>query len=59
MKQVAGRVLPFDGMITADAYLWAKYIDDAALQKNLKKITQNSIDNQPWLLWNNRQPLCY
>ena len=40
------RVLPFDGMITADAYLWAKYIDDAALQENLKKITQNSIDNQ-------------
>jgi NDP-sugar pyrophosphorylase family protein len=39
------RVLPFDGMITADAYLWAKYIDDAALQNNLKKITQNSIDN--------------
>jgi hypothetical protein len=39
------RVLPFDGMTTADAYLWAKYIDDAALQANLKKITQNSIDN--------------
>jgi len=28
------RVLPFDGMITADAYLWAKYRDDAALQKS-------------------------
>jgi hypothetical protein len=40
------RVLPFDGMITADAYLWAKYIDDAALQGNLKKITQNSFDNR-------------
>jgi hypothetical protein len=40
------RVLPFDGMITADAYLWAKYIDDAPLQLNLKKITQNSIDNR-------------
>jgi len=39
------RVLPFDGMITADAYLWAKYIDDTALQNNLKKITQESIDN--------------
>ena len=39
------RVLPFDGMITADAYLWAKYIDDSALQENLKKITQNSVDN--------------
>jgi hypothetical protein len=40
------RVLPFDGMTTADAYLWAKYIDDAALQANLKKITQNSFDNR-------------
>ena len=40
------RVLPFDGMITADAYLWAKYIDDTSLQENLKKITQNSIDNR-------------
>jgi hypothetical protein len=40
------RVLPLDGMITADAYLWAKYIDDAHLQENLKKITQNSVDNR-------------
>jgi hypothetical protein len=40
------RVLPFDGMITADAYLWAKYIDDKALQANLKKITQQSFDNR-------------
>jgi hypothetical protein len=40
------RVLPFDGMITADAYLWAKYVDDVALQENLKKITQNSLDNR-------------
>ncbi len=38
------RVLPFDGMITADAYLWAKYVDDKPLQENLKKITQNSMD---------------
>ncbi|MBN1416081.1 MAG: DUF4954 family protein [Bacteroidales bacterium] len=40
------RVLPFDGMITADAFLWAKYVDDKALQANLKKITQNSIDSR-------------
>ncbi|MBP1670178.1 MAG: hypothetical protein H6Q21_2544, partial [Bacteroidetes bacterium] len=40
------RVLPFDGIITADAYLWAKYIDDAALQASLRKITQNSLDNR-------------
>jgi len=40
------KVLPFDGMITADAYLWAKYIDDKRLQENLKKITQNSLDRR-------------
>ena len=37
-------VLPFDGMITADAYLWAKYRDDKALQKKLIQITQNNFD---------------
>ncbi|HDR68023.1 MAG TPA: DUF4954 family protein [Bacteroidaceae bacterium] len=40
------KVLPFDGMITADAYLWAKYVDDKPLQDNLKKITQNRLDNR-------------
>lgn len=40
------KVLPFDGMTTGDAYLWAKYRDDADLQENLKKITQESIDNR-------------
>ena len=47
MNETACRkVLPFDGMITADAYLWGKYIDDSALQENLKKITQESMDNR-------------
>jgi hypothetical protein len=40
------KVLPFDGMITADAYLWAKYRDDTALQQNLLKITQQTMDNR-------------
>jgi hypothetical protein len=40
------RVLPFDGIITADAYLWAKYRDDKALQENLVKITQNRFDSR-------------
>lgn len=40
------RVLPFDGMTTADAYLWAKYIDDTDLQAKLKDITQKSVDNR-------------
>ncbi|MCD4818187.1 MAG: DUF4954 family protein [Candidatus Cloacimonetes bacterium] len=39
------KVIPFDGMITADAYLWAKYRDDMELQKKLKEITQNKFDS--------------
>ncbi|MBU1766903.1 MAG: DUF4954 family protein, partial [Candidatus Omnitrophica bacterium] len=37
------KVLPFDGMIPADAYLWAKYRDDTPLQKKLKEITQKRL----------------
>lgn len=46
MNEAGGRsILPFDGMITSDAYLWAKYADDKKLQQRLKEITQNSFDN--------------
>ena len=38
-------VYPFDGMTTADAYLWAKYIDDEPLQQKLREITQASFDS--------------
>ena len=39
-------ILPFDGIITADAYMWAKYIDDVELQQKLKEITQNTFDDR-------------
>ena len=46
MNENGGRsILPFDGMITADAYLWAKYVDDTRLQERLKEITQKHISN--------------
>ena len=38
-------VCPFDGMVAADAYLWAKYIDDTVLQERLLAITQDTIDH--------------
>lgn len=38
-------VIPFNGMITADAWLWAKYRDDTLLQEKLKEITQNTFDS--------------
>ena len=40
------KVLPFDGMIAADAYMWAKFIDDRKLQDRLKAITQSSFDSR-------------
>ena len=47
MNEAGGRqIMPFDGMITADAYLWAKYQDDKLLQKRLGEITQNGVDNR-------------
>lgn len=47
MNEAGGRkILPFDGMITADAYLWAKYTDIQQLQDRLLDITQKSFDNK-------------
>jgi len=40
------QVMPFDGMITADAYIWAKYRDDEQLQAKLGEITQKSFDSR-------------
>lgn len=46
MNETGARaIIPFDGMIPADAYLWGKYVDDTALQERLFHITQNSIDH--------------
>ncbi len=38
------KILPFEGMITADAYLWSKYRDDTQLMNRLKDITVAGID---------------
>lgn len=47
MNEGGGRkVLPFDGMITADAYLWAKYTDIKKLQDRLFEITNKAFDNR-------------
>lgn len=40
------RVMPFNGMTSADAYLWARYVDDAALQQQLAHFTQNHVDHR-------------
>lgn len=45
MNEAGGRsILPFDGLIPADAYLWAKFRGDTALLDQLKQITQQQFD---------------
>lgn len=38
-------VRAFDGMLPADAYLWGKYRDDAALQEALREMTGRRLQN--------------
>ncbi|MDZ7725170.1 MAG: DUF4954 family protein [candidate division KSB1 bacterium] len=40
------QIMPFDGMLPADAYLWAKYRDDQDLLKKLGELTQNQFDSR-------------
>jgi len=45
INEAGGRgVMPFDGMTTGDAYLWARYRDDADLMRRLGEITQKTFD---------------
>ncbi|WP_462252656.1 DUF4954 family protein [Ferruginibacter sp.] len=37
-------VLPFNGMLPGDAYLWSKYRDDDALLNKFKEFTENRFD---------------
>ena len=47
MNETGSRqVIPFDGIIPADAYIWAKYRDDTGMQSKLKEITQNRFDSR-------------
>ncbi|GAB2823206.1 DUF4954 family protein [Ferruginibacter profundus] len=39
-------VLPFDGMLAGDAWLWSKYRDDEALLNKFKEFTENIFDKQ-------------
>jgi hypothetical protein len=38
------KILPFDGMLTADAYLWSKYRDDLALMNAFYSFTEQKFD---------------
>lgn len=43
----AGRkILPFDGMLPGDAYLWSRYRDDEELMEKFKAFTEKKFDNK-------------
>jgi len=47
MNETGSRaVMPFDGMIPADAYIWAKHREDGGLLARLGQITQDEFDSQ-------------
>ncbi len=50
------KVIPFNGMLPGDAYLWSKYRDDEAMLEKLKKFTQNKYSVHRGLLWKDRRP---
>ena len=39
-------VMPFDGMLPGDAYLWTRYRDDDALQQQFKNFTEKQFDKR-------------
>jgi len=43
----AGRkILPYNGMLPGDAYLWSKYRDDQTLMQRFKEFTEKKFDKQ-------------
>jgi hypothetical protein len=40
------RVIPFDGMLPGDAWLWSKYRDDDQLLEKFKQFTEKKFDNK-------------
>lgn len=43
----AGRkILPYNGMLPGDAYLWSKYRDDETLMQRFKEFTEKKFDKQ-------------
>lgn len=40
------KIIPFDGMLPGDAYLWSKYRDDDALLEKFKEFTEKKFDRQ-------------
>jgi hypothetical protein len=39
-------IIPFDGMLPGDAYLWSRFRDDKILQNKFKEFTEKKFDNK-------------
>lgn len=39
-------IIPFNGMLPGDAWLWSRFRDDAALQDKFKEMTASAFDNR-------------
>ncbi|MDE3250570.1 MAG: DUF4954 family protein, partial [Bacteroidota bacterium] len=39
-------IIPFDGMLPGDAYLWTRFRDDSKLQEAFRRFTDNEFDNR-------------
>ncbi|MCW3087251.1 MAG: hypothetical protein JWQ78_637, partial [Sediminibacterium sp.] len=40
------RVMPFDGMLPGDAFLWSRFRDDKVLQEKFQRFTEDKFDNR-------------
>ena len=40
------KILPFDGILPADAFLWSKYRDDKVLMERFVEMTENTFDSK-------------
>jgi ligand-binding SRPBCC domain-containing protein len=40
------KIIPYNGMLPGDAYIWAKYRDDEALMQKFKEFTEKKFDKQ-------------
>lgn len=40
------KIIPYDGMLAGDAYMWSKYRDDLLLLEKFKQLTEKKFDKQ-------------
>ena len=51
--------MPFNGMLTSDAWLWSKYRDDKKLMTRLLEVTETAVYQRTWILWYDWESKCH